>query len=284
MKKEILTTVISLAFALTAKAGTKSEFWFQPGAGKSTFDMGLTSTPTTVTTKSSGTTTDSKITSMPLAFKYNQGINETVSWNLGSDYGTEETETSGSKTKEAGLGNINVGVLANANEWYYGADASLSLAKKKDGSATETGTRVTGGHSLTPYAGYHAANIGLGARVDYGYNLDRKKDESAGETTTSGGSTLSVTPYWETNYASGLFGAKFAYSQVASTNSTGATESSVNGFTAMALGAYVTHDITANGTIVANLDILNVPEFDFDATTKASISGTNLAVAYRMVF
>jgi hypothetical protein len=284
MKKVLLSTVVTLAFAVSANAAAKSEFWFQPGAGKSTFDMGVATTPTTVKTNSAGTTAESKVTSMPLVFKFSQGITEEISWNVGSDFGTEETKTGGSTSKESGLGNINVGALASMNEWYYGADASLSLSKKKAGTSTEAGTRVTGGQSLTPFAGYHMAAMGLGARLDYAYNMDRKKQETTGDTTTKGGNSISLTPYWETNYASGMLGAKFVYSQVASESSTGATTQNSNAFTSMSLGAYVAHDITANGTIVANLDMATVPEYDFDSTTRASASGTNMSVSYRMGF
>lgn len=281
MKNAFLTMILGLGFAHTVLAAEPTQFWFQPGAGNSTFSAGLETSSNTVKVGAQ----EFKVTGPLLQMKYSYGLDTNMSVSISTDYGTKETDTAGSKTKEAGLGDLEGQFLANSGDWYYGTDASVALGKQKEATTTSDGTRSTGGYSLTPFVGYHTT-LGFGGKVSYQYFTDRTVETSTTDKVTSGGNIITINPYWEMNYGAGKFGIQLTYGMIDSstTKQSGQADSKLNSFTAIGAGVYVAHKITDSGTLLANLDYVNVPEFDATSSMKSSSTGTTFSAAYRFGF
>lgn len=284
MKNVLMTITLGVFLTSSAFAAAESEFWFQPAAGNSALDVGLGYTSGTY--KITGALNfDSKFTSMPLQLKYAYGLDTGMSVSVATDFGTDEVETSGVKTKNSGLSNLIGEFLVKSDSWYYGAEASVALAKRKDGSATSDGNRSTGGYSLTPFVGYKS-ELGLGGKLSYTYAMDRTTETTTTDETTSGGSAIGLEGFWESSYASGIFGAKIGYAQTddSTTKQSGQADVKDKGYNTLTVGAFVAHDVTANGTILGSIDFVNIPESERTTGVKASYSATVLSAAYRMGF
>ncbi|MGZ3772873.1 MAG: hypothetical protein ACXVCY_05125 [Pseudobdellovibrionaceae bacterium] len=281
MKKLFLAAALGLGLANSALAAETTQFWYQPNAGTSTFNVGLASA--TGTAKVNGTET--KMAGMPLQMTYAYGLDTNMSVSVSTDFGTQENTSSGVTYKYSGLSDLKGQFLVNSEAWYYGTEASATLGKDKVATSTSEGTRNSGGYSVTPFMGYHSA-LGFGAKLSYQYFTDRITETSTTDKTTSGGNTLSVEPYWETNYGAGNFGVRFAYGMIADSTvkQSGTADSKSNSYTGYSAGAYVAHKISVSGTILGNLTYVNVPEFEIINGVKYSVSGTNISAGYRMVF
>lgn len=284
MKKSIIMATLGLVMASTASAATGSEFFFQPGAGNSALSLGVNINSSTA--KLSGLiTSETKLTSNPIFVKYAYGLDADMSVAVSTDFGTEESDTSGSKEKSTGLNDLTGEFLMKSGSLYYGANATVALAKKKEATTTVDGNRSSGGYSLTPFVGYMGA-MGFGGKLSYQYLMDRTVETTTTDKTVTGGSVLSLEGFWEMNYGSGIFGAKIAYAQSAeaTTKQTGTTDSKFPSFSMYDVGAYVAHDITTNGTLLASFDYVNVPEFDYTSGVKVSSTGSIFSLGYRMGF
>ncbi|MGZ3769148.1 MAG: hypothetical protein ACXVCP_06695 [Bdellovibrio sp.] len=281
MKKLFLATTLGLGLATSALATEKTQFWFQPEAGVSTFNVGLASA--SITAKSNGQ--ESKVTGLPLGMTYAYGLDTNMSVSVSTDYGTQETTTSGTTEKSSGMSDLTAQFLMNSDAWYFGSEATVALGKGKEATTTSDGTRSSGGYSLTPFVGYHTA-LGFGAKLSYQFFTDRTTETSTTDKITSGGDNLTIQPYWETNYGAGKLGVRLAYGMIAATTTkqTGSADIKYNSYTGTAVGVYVAHNISTSGSILGSIDYVNVPEYEVINGVKASATATNLAAAYRMMF
>lgn len=95
----------------------------------------------------------------------------------------------------------------------YGSELSLSPAKAKLATQSENGNRYSGGHSLSPFAGFESStNFGAaGAVIKYDLMGERSAEAPDYSSTTTGGNTLSLTAFTEGQFSSNKIGGSLTW-------------------------------------------------------------------------
>ncbi|MEQ1877004.1 MAG: hypothetical protein ABL958_10190 [Bdellovibrionia bacterium] len=268
--------------APVASTGRISQFNWQPGDGKSAFDLGLTYTMDSGKGKNKTSGADVgtlDMTIMNIGFGYHYGFSATNSVGIATAFGnssTKITPTAGSSTesKDSGLGDIfivskNYMAMGDA-KFLYGVSLGFSPGMHKAATATSDGNNYSGGLSLPIYLGYEADMGGSywGLRLDYGLKMERKTD-STPETTTTGGATTNFKAYYESGTDS-YWNAYLGYGMTADSEvkvGSGAPSTS-KGISAMLLGGSWGTYLSPGMLLALHYDAAMVSKYDLSATTE----------------
>ena len=258
MKKIALIAFFAVT---TANAGTpvKSEYFYQTDATQHQVTPELTY----ISDKTEFTGASSETTNQTLNVRYEYGINEMLSTGAQIGYLTGETETAGTAADQTGMTDITLFVKGQ-NSWvdsqsfHYGANFGWSPGDATVDTTGETNA-MTGGMSLTPYAGYlwmvgkGVAGVNLSTQVDIG---DRTIDDEANtdKTKATGGNDTTLTGLYEHPMEWGLVGTSLSYIATNTTeNETGAVTSETTGGNFWRLRVYPTYKVSETATVIGQI-------------------------------
>lgn len=298
MKRLAMLLALSLVSGAAMGAETGNSLLFQqPKDGGHLINLGydLYSGVKGDTKNTAGATTgEMKAAPAELELTYLYGISDTFAMGAGLSFGSTKvtsTPTGGpdSDISYSGMGDLNVWAVGNSPMetmvLRYGGFLGVSPgnAQEADITANKAGNRYSGGMSLTPYIAAEWGNESMtyGVALQYAYKMDRKRDDHGtpvATTTIKGGNILSLKPYLEMPYTNGVASFYLQYDSIGSSTETlNNSDTNLDGYTAMTLGAQTKYDFTP--TIAGRAGLAYVSETDRSFTgSKATLTGITMDV------